>query len=548
MITRRVAIRVDASVWIGTGHVVRCATLAETLRAEGAEVVFICRVMPGDLCDWLESKGFEVQRLSPIAGSSSTTGRNSGSSWLGVTLDREIRETSGVLTSIGKPDWLVVDHYGIDTAWEKALRSHCRQLMVIDDLADRDHDCDLLLDQNLIANIDVRYVSHVPNNCRCLLGPRFSLLQTEYRECRARVAPRKEMVRRLLVFFGGVDAPNMTARVLSALSKIARAELEVDVVVGAANPHHQMIADLCANLPGARLHENLPTLAPLMAVADLAIGASGATTWERCCLGLPALIVTLAANQEPIARELHARGLAHYLGAAETLQQGQLESALLAAIEGRDNEERSQRCMDVVDGMGTARLALALRAGPDMQLRLRHAEAKDENLLLEWANDPAVRQHAFSPGRIDPNSHSVWFHNRLDDSERCRIYIAEDGFGIPVGQARFERENHEWVISYSRDEMCRGRGLGRRVLDQAMQRLVCEIGKCSLVGRVKKNNPSSLRVFHRLGFISVDLPNETTEWRLTLSSASEASEFHAPDPLVAPLPRYETMVTLKDAP
>ncbi len=508
----------------------RCATLAETLRAEGVEVVFIGRVMPGDLCDWLETKGFEVRRLSAIAGPSSMTGRNEASSWLGVTLDQEIRETSDVLTSIGKLDWLVVDHYGIDTAWERALRSHCRQLMVIDDLADRDHDCDVLLDQNLVANIDARYVSHVPENCRCLLGPRFALLQKEYREWRARVGPRKGMVRRLLVFFGGVDAPNMTARALSALAKIGRNDLVVDVVVGAANPHHRMIADLCASLPGACLHENPPSLAPLMAVADLAIGAGGATTWERCCLVLPALIVTLAVNQEPIARELHARGLACYLGAAETLQQSELESALLTAIEGKDNEERSQRCMEVVDGMGASRVALALRAAPDMHVQLRYAEIKDEILLLEWANDPAVRRHAFISGRIEPQSHSVWFQNRLTDRDRCRIYIAEDDFGVPIGQVRFELGHGEWLISYSIDGMCRNRGLGRRLLDQALYCLVREVGPSSFVGRVKNDNPSSLRVFQRLGFTFVGLGNETIECRLSLTSPVPGFEHQASTP------------------
>ncbi len=530
MTARRVAIRTDASVWIGTGHVMRCATLAETLRAKGSEVVFICRVMPSDLCDWLETKGFKVHRLSAIPRPSSMAGRNAASSWLGVTLDQEIRETSGVLASIDKPDWLVVDHYGIDMAWEKALRSHCRHLMVIDDLADRDHDCDLLLDQNLVANIDAPCVSLVSENCRCLLGPRFALLQKEYREWRARVGPRKGMVRRLLVFFGGVDAPNMTARALSALAKIGRNDLVVDVVVGAANPHHQMISDLCANLPGAQFHENLPTLAPLMAVADLAIGASGATTWERCCLGLPALIVTLAANQEPIARELHARGLACYLGAAETLQQSQLEFALLAAIEGGDNEERSQRCMDVVDGMGASRVALALRAGPDVHLQLREAEAKDEVLLLEWTNDPAVRRHAFTPGSIEPSSHSTWFRSRLADRDHYRIYIAEGDFGVPIGQVRFELGHGEWLISYSIDGMCRNRGLGRRLLDQALYRLVREVGPSSFVGRVKNDNPSSLRVFQRLGFTFVGLGNETTECRLSLTSPVPGFEHQVSTP------------------
>ena len=307
----RVLIRVDASVNLGTGHVMRCLTLAGELRALGAEVVFVSRELLGHLCDTIAGLGFSVRRLpAPVA---PDTG------WLGVKPELDRDQTRDILSQEGGADWLVIDHYSLDQQWESALRPWAKHLMVIDDLANRRHDADLLLDQNLCAGMETRYKGLVPEGCRMLLGPRFALLRPEFRQAKRRNHARNGQVRRLLVFFGGVDLTNETGKALSALGRVNWPRLEVDVVVGASNPHLAALREHCEHLSGVTLHVATRNMAELMARADLALGAGGATTWERCYLGLPALILTLAENQVALAEAVDAAGAAWNLGPAETV-------------------------------------------------------------------------------------------------------------------------------------------------------------------------------------------------------------------------------------
>lgn len=511
----RVVIRADASTWIGTGHIMRCTTLAHGLRAQGASILFICRPMPGDCCDWLEAQGFEVCRLTRIEHPApmSEQGLSAHAAWLGVSAEEEIRDVAKALTAHRHADWLVVDHYALDAKWERALRSGADRVLVIDDLADRDHDCDFLLDQNLVADADMRYSGKVPADCGLMLGPRFALLQPSYAEWHARISSRTGPVRKLMIFFGGADADNLTSRALAAIRQLGHGNLHADVVIGASNPHRDEIAALAASMPNVRLHNSLLSLAPLMASADLALGASGATSWERCCLGLPSLVVTVADNQKAVAEELHRQGLIRWLGDAGEVSEQALADALKEAVSQDIPEHWSRGCKDLVDGGGTARIVTVMMASSAMPLRVRTARQEDENLLLVWANDPTVRANAFSPSQINPDTHRQWFRECLGDAENCRIYIAESESVMPVGQIRFDRKESYWQLGYSLDALFRGRGLGYRLLDAGTRRLVQEVGRCTVLGSVKEDNLLSRRVFERLGFMSKDC-GSVIEFRL----------------------------------
>jgi UDP-2,4-diacetamido-2,4,6-trideoxy-beta-L-altropyranose hydrolase len=516
----RVVIRADASTWIGTGHVMRCATLAEGLRSQGADILFICRPMPGGCCDWLEAQGFEVCRLTRVENPASVAdaGPPAHASWLGVFVEQEIREVANALSAQADCDWLVVDHYALDAQWERAVRPRGGRVLVIDDLADRDHDCDLLLDQNLVADLDERYSRKVPAACGLMLGPRYALLQPSYAERRAHRASRQGPVRRLMVFFGGADTDNLTSRALVAFRRLGRGDIHVDIVIGASNSHRTEIATLAADMPNVHLHDNLPSLAPLMASADLALGAGGATSWERCCLGLPSLVVTVADNQKPVARELQRRGLIRWLGDAREVSEQILTDALREAMMKGSPEHSSITCRMLVDGAGTARVVAVMMASSGTPLRMRSARQEDEDLLLAWANDPVVRANAFSSGPIEPETHRQWFRERLGDIEHCRIYIAEGASGMPIGQVRFDRRETCWQIGYSLDALFRGRGLGRSLLDAGIKRLVHEVGSGIVSGRVKRDNLMSRRVFERLGFISKEC-GDVVEFSLATKSA-----------------------------
>jgi len=347
----------------------RCLTLARSIAADGAQVSFVCRELEGNLCDGISSRwGFTVDRLARIP-DWAARGRNGGTAdehagWLGADWQDDASETARVISSrYGRTDWLIVDHYALDERWEKTLRPLTSNLMVIDDLADRRHDCDVLLDQNLHdQDPAARYEDLIPPDCRRLLGPRYALLRPEFREARAKLRARDGSVRRLLIFFGGVDANNETAKAVEAVRALGRPDIAVDVIVGSTNPNLDDIRAKCAGLAGAKLHRDPDNIAELMSNADLAIGATGATSWERCCLGLPTIVISLAANQESIARALSDCGLAIYLGRRELVDAGQITASLRNLLADRSRAlKMSSACLALVDGEGIARVTQALK-------------------------------------------------------------------------------------------------------------------------------------------------------------------------------------------
>lgn len=330
-----VAIRTDASVEIGTGHVTRCLTLANELRERGADVEFVCREHPGHLCGSIELAGYRVNRLPP-PGAARAQGSPAHGHWLGVSQDVDARETRSILGKGKRLRWIVVDHYSLDESWETAMRSVADRVMVIDDLADRRHDCDLLLDQNYYRDLESRYDGLVPSGCRKLLGPRYALLRREFIELRRKLRNRDGAVRRILVFFGGTDPTNETAKAIQSVAALNRPDIEVDVVVGESNPNRDQIASVCGATRGFRFHCEIHNLAELMVLADLAIGGGGATTWERCYLGLPTIVLVLAKNQRRAMVDLAEVGAIINLGDAGDVTTGILIDTLNCLLADRN--------------------------------------------------------------------------------------------------------------------------------------------------------------------------------------------------------------------
>lgn len=341
----KVVFRSDASLQIGTGHVMRCLTLADALKAQGAKCHFISREHPGHLFDLIRQRGFEVNCLpTPVrqtqaafkiidVSRQSTEIVPAHAEWLGCDWQTDAVQTAAILAAI-QPDWLVTDHYALAQPWEAALKPHYKKLMVIDDLADRAHVCDLLLDQNWFGDCTTkRYSGLVPPHCTCDLGPEYALLKPEYADLRAAMAPRDGAVRRVLVFLGGSDPTNQTGRVLAALTQPGLAHLLVDVVIGQNHPDAAGVAGQAAVRPGTTLHQHVPTLASLMVNADLMIGGGGATTWERMCLGLPAIVISVAANQTITNVALMNAGYILFLGEVSAVSFENIVDAVQLCLE-----------------------------------------------------------------------------------------------------------------------------------------------------------------------------------------------------------------------
>ena len=497
-----VAIRTDASSRIGSGHVRRCKTLADELRRRGASVRFVCREHPGDLIPLLSNAGYCVAVLPAVdAGQAADA-------------DATISALHGFA-----PDWLVVDHYGLDEEWESRLRDHVGRVFVIDDLANRRHACDALLDQNWFgAATDRRYDDFVPVRCRLLLGPRYALLHPLFAQLRRSPPPRDGVMRRLLVFFGAVDSCNQTVAVLHALRAQEFAGIGVDVVVGHANRHATDIEAMVQGRVGAALHRDLPNLAGLMAGADVMAGAGGATTWERCCLGLPAVVISIAENQKRLTAALGAAGVQYSLGDGSSVT---VVDWVRALHELRSSPDRvraySTAASRLTDGLGVLRMAAVVQEQP-IEPRLRRAGPEDEWSLLEWANDPEVREQAFAPRSISPETHRAWFQKKLADPH-CVLLIAEDVHGLPIGQVRFDCDANEAVVDISVDPALRGRGVGQALLRGAIDAFRAEGRKEEVVGEVLPHNHASRGMFLKVGFRAVPpAPGRGDGHRFVLSS------------------------------
>lgn len=319
----RIFIRVDSSYQMGTGHVMRCLTLAGELRQRGAEVTFICRDLPGNLAHHIREQGYAVELLLPPGDPSYAA------FWLQADWRTDALETAQRLmrSSPVRADCLIVDHYGIDRRWEQVIEGHVKRLMVIDDLADRPHQCSLLLDANGSSAKD-RYQGLVPDGCVKLTGTGYTILRPEFRSAKLRLAERDGRIRRVLVFFGGTDPTGETLKALQALQQPVFAQLHADVVVGGMNCRKEAIAARCSSMPNVEYHCQIDYIAELMRKADLSIGAGGSTTWERCYLGLPSLTIVTAENQREITALVHEQGAAYRLGESAEVTVQKIEQGL----------------------------------------------------------------------------------------------------------------------------------------------------------------------------------------------------------------------------
>ena len=296
----QIVIRTDASIEIGTGHVMRCLSLAEGLAESGAKLQFICREHAGNLINLIEQHGFNVSSLATTSEQNIGIETNSldHSDWLGCDWKVDANLCRKLIKR--KVDWIIVDHYALDHYWETSLRDKCHHILCIDDLANRKHDCDLLLDQNLGRNID-DYHDLIPDHAIQLLGPKHALLRPEFAKWRdvSLLRRQKPELRHILVSMGGVDKDNLTGRILKTLRNCNVSSQEViTVVLGPHTPWYEQLKILASKMPvKTSVLTAVDNMAELLASCDLAIGAGGTTTWERCSLGVPTIQIELAKNQ-----------------------------------------------------------------------------------------------------------------------------------------------------------------------------------------------------------------------------------------------------------
>lgn len=495
LVPLRVAFRCDASAQIGTGHVVRCLTLAVALQARGAHVCFICRYLPSVLSDRLRAAKVEVHRLGPEGepGFAPAAGDPPHAHWLGLPWARDAEDTRRALAG-GRYDWLVADHYALDARWERAVAPAVGRLLVIDDLADRPHDCAILLDQNLHHDAEHRYDGLLPPGALLLLGPRYALLRPEFAAARARRLAAPPDPRRVFVFFGGADASDMTSRALDALESVEN--IVLDVVIGSMHPRCAAIEARCAAHPAWSCAVDVGDMAERMSQAAIGLGAGGTTTWERCAVGLPSLVVSVADNQVEIAAACAAAGVQLDLGWGPSLDPGRLRSVLLSLLDDYGHQRAvAEAARGACNGKGA--LVVVDHMVGRLELRLRPTRAGDAALLFLWANEPSTRRASLSAAPVLWEGHVAWLEARLQHPAHA-LFVLEQGEEA-LGQVRFADDGDRWRLSYGLAPRARGRGLGRQLITAGLAAIAGR-GPATVLAEVKADNVASIETFRRLAW------------------------------------------------
>nr|WP_312385853.1 UDP-2,4-diacetamido-2,4,6-trideoxy-beta-L-altropyranose hydrolase [Moraxella sp. CTOTU47579] len=532
----KIVVRADASLTMGSGHIMRCLTLADRLKQQGHDITFICRKHDGHLADLIGQKGFAVQLLAK-GETADFIKQHAHSEWLGASESDDFAECKPILQAL-KPDWLIIDHYAIGEKWEQQAKRLLPNLKIlaIDDLADRTHDCEILLDQNF-GRKNEDYQSLVPSHCQRLLGTRYTLLRDEFASWRAMSLNRRKSVQppnNILVNLGGVDNDNVTLKILQSLNTFVQQSAQafnVTVVMGKTAPHIESVQRFAKHASFAcAVLVNVTNMAQLMANADLAIGAAGSTTWERCCLGLPMVLIVLADNQQVIAKALADKNVVKVVTDMATLDE-QLPRLL---SELTDNYKKfSHQPAKLVDGQGAKRVAHWIEFSQKFQhCQVRQATQADSQMIWQWRNHIDVRQWMFGQDEIALADHDKWYRKQLDHANVHLLIFETDGSkgGEPMGLVNVTQmtvdkyqtlqlanthapnpnasnpnslsaneKTASWGF-YLSPNSAKGQGLGFALGVLAIARIFNTTGIGKITAQVLAYNTASLALHRKLGF------------------------------------------------
>jgi len=354
-LTPLVLIRADASAYIGTGHVMRCLALAFQLQQCGYNVGFISRIMPQKISQLIEEHGMTICWLQPVNGSEQVN-------WLA---DNELLDAQQVVDVVRflKPQWVVADNYGIGSPWEQQVSSEGGHLLVIDDLANRTHHCDLLLDQNYVPNFTTRYDKWGLTQARGLYGPEFVLLRSAFSEARSSLESYQHRLNKqiITICFGGSDPSNETMKALIGLLQFDNT-FDVNVIVGGVYRHYDALTKLASNHHNVTIFQQANNIELHLANSFLAIGAVGTMTWERCCLGVPSIVASIANNQLTVAKYLDKMQYHNYIGHSDQIDADDYANAVKNLMNDTNQLfNQHERVSLLIDGLGAKRVVSRMR-------------------------------------------------------------------------------------------------------------------------------------------------------------------------------------------
>lgn len=513
-------IRADASVLIGSGHIMRCLSLANALKASGVHCVFIARHIPNSLADKLKASGHDVVVLEGDNLPPADAAQGQYGEWLGTN---EATDAETCLTALlpfvaerGAPDLVICDHYGLSAKWETCIgQSLSAPIAVIDDLSDREHDCKWLIDTTY-GKTPADYEGLIPPNCQFMVGSDYALLRPEFAERRPKALARRdaafeaeERVGNVLISMGGMDKDNVSKLMLQAIEVLPnRPDFETHVLVGPNCPHLKALRNFAQTLPfDVIIHGGVNDVTPLFMAADICIGAAGSSTWERCCLGLPTINIVIADNQKTIARQMSGRGALVDAGPFQTLDvkvfSETIVAPLLSSVQQR--KDLSEVCRTICDGHGVERVVGGLMNAnvedPPCDTGLVDLDASHIEIIYEWQCDPRTRQYFVNPEPPTWDDHVAWVHSKIA-STTAYFYIIQYQ-GEPAGLVRldpFSDEHHKdgWEVSV----LISPKHYGKKLATIGLTALVNKHAEKTLIAHVFDDNIASKKLFLKCGFKS----------------------------------------------
>lgn len=523
---KTVAIRTDSSNDIGSGHIMRCLTIANALKNRGYECVFICRSLLANQQVLIKSLNHKLVQLSESKNPAPDNDR-SYQGWLGTTQDYDAKETINALTDLDKLTFnielIIVDHYSLDKVWEDACKKALNvPIFAIDDL-DREHVSDILLDTTF-GKTNENYPNLVSDDCNLLIGAEYALLRPDFNEYRQKSLERLDGrfaetygKLRILIFMGGVDAHNATEWVLKGINSLSsEQDIEIVVLVGGSYRHAASLQSTISNSPiHVELIKDASYVAKLLSGIDLCIGASGSSTWERCCLGVPTINLVLAENQSDIAMILKKAGITHDAGIYSPKNDSKkwaLSHVKPLLEHESERKSMSMKARAITDGLGVLKvLSEIFKLTVDVDsIMLRKATEKDTKLLFDWQQHPNTRKYARDTSHPTWENHISWMTNRLSDNANPFYIIEADG--VPAGMlrldacgtllelsAQFRQENDLREISILTAPEFYGRGVAKRSIQLIQKKMRCDY----IVATVHEQNLASNLLFQSANFFKI---------------------------------------------
>ena len=498
--------RVDASLEIGIGHVMRCLTLAQVLKENGVNVEFICRKHKGNLIDKIYANGFTVHELELLK-EIKVDNILTHSSWLGVTQKQDADDCIDILKA-EKFDWFIVDHYALDEQWQKRLKPYYEKLMVIDDLADRKHLCDILLDQTF-GRQQEDYLAWIPGGCELLLGSKYALLRSEFSKWRSYSIGRRSSLelKKLLINMGGIDIDNITEKILDEL-KICNLpnDFHITVVMGDSAPYLENVRSKAITMPyKTEVKVDVDNMAEIMANSDIAIGAAGSTTWERCCLGLPTIQIVIAKNQLLLAETLAQYNVVKLVKEIK-------ETTFLLEKSSEWMKNVGSSALEICDGMGSYKVFNKMT---DYKIFLEEFGAvnlcnyvnlneKDKILALSMRNHPEINRWMYNQDSIPKATHCE-FIKSLENKIDRRYFLVKKKENI-IGSINFSEINLYNSVEFGiyTNPFLQHQDAGKLLESAASEYAFIELNVKKIKLEVFSDNERAISFYNKCGFKLID--------------------------------------------